>query len=149
MLPFLFQIRLIINNVFVSLSKRVYIVQSGHYHHLIVCNLFSLWYGWKHANLTFKNNHSFIPLRTLTCHTNDTSRCLKHVCRSRGTTVSFNITFSIFVFVSPIHCMYCFPVFSNGGFFKSRRRTRVSSPVSRRNLWTKIKTNIENIFSLV
>jgi hypothetical protein len=38
--------------------ERVDLVQSGHHHHFIHCNLFSLWHSWKIAHLILNNHHS-------------------------------------------------------------------------------------------
>ena len=38
--------------------QRVGLVQSGHHHHFIECNLFSAWYSWKIPELVLSNNHS-------------------------------------------------------------------------------------------
>ena len=52
------------------------LIQSEHHFHLIECNIFSPWYGWKFSHFTLNNNHSLIivALRTLVlililCHT--------------------------------------------------------------------------------
>ena len=44
------------------LCKHVGLVRSRHHYHLIKCNLFSPWYGWKIAHLVLNNNHSLTLL---------------------------------------------------------------------------------------
>jgi hypothetical protein len=39
-------------------TKHVVLVQSGHHHHSIECNLFSPWYSWLIVHLALNNTHS-------------------------------------------------------------------------------------------
>ena len=39
-------------------AKRVGLVQSGHLHYFIECNLFLPWYNWNIAHLVINNDHS-------------------------------------------------------------------------------------------
>ena len=43
-------------------TKLVSLVQGGHHHHLIECNLFLPWYSWKFNHLVFNSKHMVTQL---------------------------------------------------------------------------------------